>query len=184
MSRASPRKRSCKIRAAKRHESATLFRQDSVTRMKRLIRALGSIVLGSALFAGAAEAQGGGPPGGDIRAIVVAPGIAGVVYAGTTGAGVFRSDDRGLTWSAASTGLRYKNIQALAIESSNPSTLYAAGWLEDAGGWSEVYKSTNGGTTWTAVNSGLEFTLVSALAIDPNNSSTIYAGTCLECSKA
>jgi hypothetical protein len=71
-------------------------------------RILGPIFLAIGVFAGTVDAQGGGPPGGDVRAITIAPGNTGVVYVGT-GAGVFRSDDGGATWSAANAGLTYKD---------------------------------------------------------------------------
>jgi photosystem II stability/assembly factor-like uncharacterized protein len=71
-------------------------------------------------------------------------------------------------------------IQALVIDPSSPSTLYA-GTFE--GG---VFKSTNGGDSWSAVNSGLSSSMFSggpaktpvyALAIDPGTPATLYAGT-------
>ena len=49
-------------------------------------------------------------------------------------------------------------VNALAIDPSNPATLYAG---TERGG---VFKSTNGGSSWTAVNSGLTITFVPALA--------------------
>ena len=62
---------------------------------------------------------------------------------------------------------------ALAIDPSNPSTLYAG--TDYAG----VFKSTNGGGTWNPINSGLSDGYVNALAIDPGNSNIVYAGTLL-----
>ena len=61
-------------------------------------------------------------------------------------------------------------IYALAIDPTNPSTLYAGTW---GGG---VFKSTNGGGNWRAVNTGLTSTNVRALAINPTTPSTLYAG--------
>ena len=55
-------------------------------------------------------------------------------------------------------------IAALAIDPSNPATLYAG---TEGGG---VFKSTNGGGSWSAINNGLNTTFViSAIVIDPDN---------------
>jgi len=74
------------------------------------------------------------------------------------------------TWSAINSGLTNTHVIVLAIDPSNPSTLYAG----TEGG---VFKSTDGGGSWSAINSGLTNTHVWALAIDPTNTSTLYAGT-------
>jgi photosystem II stability/assembly factor-like uncharacterized protein len=66
------------------------------------------------------------------------------LYAGTIGGGVCRSDDRGLTWRAASDGLTGFDIFALAVDPTTPTTLYAS---TDNG----VHKSDDGGLTWRAV---------------------------------
>ncbi len=60
-------------------------------------------------------------------------------------------------------------IRALAIDPSNPATVYAG----TAGGG--VFKSTDGASTWNAVNAGLTSTWVAALAIDPSATTTVYA---------
>ena len=60
-------------------------------------------------------------------------------------------------------------VQALAIDPSSPSTMYAG-----TGGFG-VFKSTDGGASWTAINTGLTHLRVPALAVDAN--SVPYAGT-------
>jgi len=62
-------------------------------------------------------------------------------------------------------------VNAIAIDPSSPSTLYAGT------SWGGVFKSVDGGTTWNTANIGLTDRLVSAIAIDPTNPATIYAGT-------
>jgi len=62
-------------------------------------------------------------------------------------------------------------VQALAIDPTTPSTLYAGTW---GGG---VFHSTNGGGSWSPVKTGLSDLEVTALAIDPHTPSTLYAGT-------
>ncbi|MEI6205239.1 MAG: FG-GAP-like repeat-containing protein [Desulfuromonadales bacterium] len=62
-------------------------------------------------------------------------------------------------------------VYTIAIDRSNPQTLYAGTW---GGG---VFKSTNGGSSWSAINSGLTKSTINALAIDPSTPQTVYAGT-------
>lgn len=93
------------------------------------------------------------------------------VYAGT-GNGVFKSIDRGTSWTAANTGMTFASVHALAIDPhTNPSTVYAG---TDDG----VYKSTDGGKSWTTVNNGLTSGYIYALTVDPTPTPTVvYAGT-------
>ena len=87
---------------------------------------------------------------------------------------MFQSTNSGGSWRAA--GLPNTNVQALAIDPSTRSTLYA-GWGSDVGGLIRggVYKSTDGGGSWSAVNTGLSYMYVDAVAIDPSTPSTLYA---------
>jgi photosystem II stability/assembly factor-like uncharacterized protein len=89
------------------------------------------------------------------------------LYVGTYVDGVYRSDDRGLTWRAASDGLTGFDIFALAVDPTTPTTLYAA---TDNG----VHKSDDSSLTWRAV--GLPGQSVWALAAIPTMPTTLYAG--------
>ncbi len=88
------------------------------------------------------------------------------MYAGT-GGGVFRSADKGATWTAASQGLTTQYVRSLAP--SADGTLYAGTY---GGG---VFRSTDKGATWMATNQGLTTQNVKALA--PSANGTLYAGT-------
>jgi photosystem II stability/assembly factor-like uncharacterized protein len=73
-----------------------------------------------------------------------------------------------------------REITALVIDPSTPTTLYAG--TRSAENWSgstdgSVYKSTDAGQSWTLVNSGMGVVHIRALAIDPKNPATVYAGT-------
>ena len=50
--------------------------------------------------------------------VVVDPADSSVVYAGTTGGGVFRSPDAGVTWAAFSTGLDSSVVLTLSFAPS------------------------------------------------------------------
>ena len=60
-------------------------------------------------------------------------------------------------------------INALAIDPTNPSVLYAA---SAAGG---LYRSSDAGASWTAIP-GLQVPIVHSIAIDPSDPSRIYTG--------
>ena len=115
------------------------------------------------------------------------------IYAGTLwGAGfsmggIFKSPNGSAGWTALSFGLN--GIQSLAIDPSNPATIYAGpivdmvGFLSGGG----VIKSTDGGATWNAANTGLPtisgmangsttttIAGINGFAIDPSNPATIY----------
>ena len=62
-------------------------------------------------------------PPSSVRCLAVDPHHPGVVYGGTRGDGVLRSDDDGQTWQHA--GLAGQTITALAISPMEPETIYA-----------------------------------------------------------
>ena len=74
---------------------------------------------------------------------------------------LFKSIDGGASWSQLPI-TSYGRI-ALAIDPSNPNTVYAGS-----------YRSINGGVSWTSLS---VYGYVVALAIDPVHPKTIYAGT-------
>ena len=91
-------------------------------------------------------------------------------------AGITQGEDITFTlladvWTAANSGLpENTKVNAIAIDPSNPETVYAG---TSGGG---VFKTTDGGDSWAAADSGLPTSLtVNAIAIDP--SSPVYAGT-------
>src|SRR5215467_465579 len=89
----------------------------------------------------------------------------------TTGARpLWKSDDSGATWRPLD-GLPFALPQALVVDPSTPTTVYAA--TKDLG----IFKSLDGGVTWTGVNSGISGTNIQTLAIDPVHPQTLYAAT-------
>jgi len=63
---------------------------------------------------------------------------------------VFRSTDSGGTWTASNARMTNLYVNALAINSATPTTLYAG---TDGG----VFESFDAGGTWAAINAGLPF---------------------------
>jgi hypothetical protein len=95
----------------------------------------------------------GGPEGGQVYCFAVAPNPAGggLVFAGTSNAGVFVSDNYGASWSAVNTGLDYYSVEALAAVPNN-----GGGYSVFAGMTTEgPYKTTDNGARWSLANNGL-----------------------------
>jgi len=96
----------------------------------------------------------------------------------------------GNVWTRA--GLEGLNISALAVDPSNPGTIYAGidgtgPAFTSSGTGVHVFKSTDGGISWNEVSNGLppppapgdvypRMARVSSLVVDSNNSNTVYAG--------
>jgi len=98
------------------------------------------------------------------------PTVSPLQSAHSGGSGVFKSGDRGGTWTESNTGLGTNHIAALLIDSRTPSTVYAAG------PGTAVFKSTDWGNTWAVSSSGISGD-VSALVQDGLNAAVLYAVT-------
>src|SRR4030042_19286 len=113
-----------------------------------------------------------GPYGGYIVSTSIDPSNPKVLYAGTWGSGVFKSQDGGQSWQPANHNLDNFYINSLAIDPTHPSTIYAGTYKN------QVYKSKDGGNTWIWSGTGMQAqAVVYTIAIDPLASSTLYAGT-------
>jgi len=106
---------------------------------------------------------------GSVQSIAIDPLQPAIVYA-STGQGVFKSIDAGVSWTLKATNQNALSSRALVVDPNFPAVLYVAG---DAG----VYRSSNGATNWLSANSGLGNQTVRSLAINPVASSTLYAAT-------
>jgi photosystem II stability/assembly factor-like uncharacterized protein len=78
--------------------------------------------------------------GFDVRALAADPLNANLVYAGTQGEGVLRSEDRGQTWSPA--GMTGQVVKSLAVSPHEPGVLYAG--TKPA----SVFVTRDGGASW------------------------------------
>ncbi|MFN8548718.1 MAG: T9SS type A sorting domain-containing protein [Candidatus Eisenbacteria bacterium] len=92
---------------------------------------------------------------------------AGTLFAGTAALGVFRSNDDGVSWSAANLGVEGERI--LCFARTPGAVLAGAEFQSSAHGG--VFRSTNGGGSWIAA--GLQGQTVFSLAID---NGFLYAG--------
>jgi len=67
------------------------------------------------------------------------------VFVNNYGGGNFLSTDGGVTWASASNGYTGADVIDIAVDASNPATVYATGR-------SGPFKSEDGGRTWTGIN--------------------------------
>jgi len=95
-------------------------------------------------------------------------------YMGTTGGGLWKTDDMGITWRNISDGyFKTGSVGAVAVAESDPNVVYVGmgehavrGVMTHHG--DGVYRSTDAGKTWKRV--GLELTQhISRIVIDPKN---------------
>src|SRR5437660_52937 len=95
-------------------------------------------------------------------------------YMGTTGGGLWKTEDLGLTWRNVSDGFfKTGTIGAVAVAESDPNVVYVGmgehavrGVMTSSG--DGVYKSTDAGKTWKKI--GLDETRhISRIVIDPKN---------------
>ena len=84
----------------------------------------------------------------------------------------------GGSWNpVAGIGLpQFSVVAGLVIDSNNPKTIYAVGYLSSVSMGTGIFKSSDGGDTWTAL-SNVPDGQIPPLAIDAHDSSTIYAGS-------
>lgn len=107
-------------------------------------------------------------------------GISGTSTPPTLGNGIWKSTDGGASWSLSSNGLprvagagsSYFDVLSLAMDPSNPDTLYASAHDPDTFE-SEIYKTTDGGANWTPANTGITSTDVRDILVDTDGH--IYA---------
>ncbi|MEO5579535.1 MAG: glycosyl hydrolase [Gemmatimonadaceae bacterium] len=98
-------------------------------------------------------------------------------YAGTTGGGVFKTTDGGMTWAPASDKYFGGTIGAVAVSESNPDIVYVGtGETPIRGNVSHgdgVFKSTDAGKTWSSV--GLSDTRqIGRVRVHPTNPDIAY----------
>ncbi|MCI1278511.1 MAG: hypothetical protein LKG23_05950 [Nitrospira sp.] len=144
--------------------------------------ALGSLQAGAQAASFSGGSEGGAPlnleqahPGQEsaatadigntsIQALTV--GTGGVIYAGSFGMGIFRSADRGGSWTSANQGVTDPFV--LCLTTGKDGAIYAGTFR---GG---VFRSRDGGKSWQPINKGLKRLEIKALMMDAKG---LYAGT-------
>ena len=100
-------------------------------------------------------------------------------YMGTTGGGLWKTEDMGITWNNISDGFfKTGSVGAVAVSESDPNVVYVGmgehairGVMTHHG--DGVYKSTDAGKTWKKI--GLDLTQhISRIAIHPKDPNIVY----------
>jgi photosystem II stability/assembly factor-like uncharacterized protein len=116
-----------------------------------------------------------GPGSGVVRALAATPSNPSTVYAGLEAGGVYRSSDRGTTWSFAGSGLNlHETVHALVVDARRPDVLWSG---TDQG----IYRSTDGGATWSLVHHGGALALVENPASGILYAAPAQGGPILDC---
>jgi len=94
-----------------------------------------------------------------------------LIYVGTVGEGVWRSEDGGRTFARRSRGMFVEcDVRALATHPANLKLIYA--------GTNEgIYRSDDRGDTWARLDSPLPYLVTWSLLVSPHDPETIYVGT-------
>ena len=108
-----------------------------------------------------------------VRAVIVHPIRTGIVYAATSGNGVYKSINGGKTWSAINLGLANLTVRDVAMDPARPETLFAG--ASTGGG---IHRSFNGGLSWTqSADPDAGTFAVEKIRFDPLDANRIYAAT-------
>lgn len=163
-------------------------------RLRSRLARLGLAILLATCFSGMALASSATPKqlvsalhwrsvgpyiGGVVIAVTGVEQVPHRYYMGSTGGGVWESNDYGQTWKNISD--KYfdnNNIGAIAVAPSNPKVIYVGTGNPDIRNTmltgDGMYKSTDGGKKWT--KDGLAAThVISCIVVDPKNPNVVYA---------
>ncbi len=117
--------------------------------------------------------------GGRVVAVAGDPLNTQVFYFGSTGGGVWKTTDGGLTWENVSDGFfKRASVGSIAVAESDPNVIYVGmGESTIRGNVSHgdgVYRSTDAGKSWTYL--GLEKTRsIAKVRVHPKNPDLVYA---------
>jgi photosystem II stability/assembly factor-like uncharacterized protein len=126
------------------------------------------------------------PPGGE-RAVIpfgtitmiaeseVQPGL---LYVGTEGGGVWRTEDDGTTWTDVRQGLPRKWVSRVVTSKHDVGTVYVSltGFREDDFA-AYLFASEDSGKTWTPIAGNLPAESVNVIREDPLHAGVLYVGT-------
>src|SRR6476660_6549539 len=113
---------------------------------RRVVRAVMMLLLLSPTYPAFGQPGPFDPQAASIQALTVVG--TDVLYAGSFGLGLFRSEDRGTTWMKSGEGVSDPFILSLAT--AKDGTVYVGTFREG------VFRTTDQGKSWQSVNAGLK----------------------------
>jgi photosystem II stability/assembly factor-like uncharacterized protein len=121
--------------------------------------------------------------GGRCTALAVHPANPDVLYIGSAGGGVWRSDDAGQTWTSQWHDQPVLNVGSLAIDPRSPDTVYCgtgeANGSADSYAGVGIFRTQDGGQTWTMLASSSSGGIprrIGVIAVDPFDSTHLILG--------
>jgi PKD repeat protein len=96
-----------------------------------------------------------------------------VLYAGSANAGVWRTDNKGVSWYSLTDQMMIGTVIALEIDYTDANTCYF-------GGGGQIYKTTDGGTTWNMTGNSTFQAIhvwVNDLVMSPIDNQKLWAAT-------
>ncbi|MFN8062029.1 MAG: hypothetical protein U0Q12_22950 [Vicinamibacterales bacterium] len=156
---------------------------------RHLVFVIGLLALAPSLGARAADVDpsllGGlawrsiGPyRGGRVTAVAGVVGQSQVYYMGSTGGGVWKTEDAGITWRNVTDGfVKTGSVGAIAVAPSDPNVVYVgmgeACLRANLSSGDGLYKSTDAGRTWTHI--GLpDSRQIGRIRVHPTDPSLVY----------
>ncbi len=135
-------------------------------------------VYDSTLYDGLRYRSVGPYRGGRSTAVTGVPGAVHTFLMGTTGGGVWKTDDAGMHWRNISDGHFGGSIGSVAVAASDPNVIYVGTGSDDIRGNTSTgrgaWKSTDAGTTWTFI--GLrEAGQIGRIRVHPKDPDLVYA---------
>ncbi len=142
--------------------------------MRGWLGIVAALLLGGCAAGSAPTWQGIGPNAQPIVSLAVSSLNPPTLFAGSSGQGLFRSQDSGETWTAVNNGLPAGlTVSSIVLDESQVGLVYLG---TDAG----IFRSENNGNHWRSASVGLPGDVngaVTALLLSPLDSTTLYAGT-------
>ncbi len=153
-----------------------IARDYAVRRAEEASRRLSPLGIGGSNWVSLGPTNGAGR----VTAIAPHPSLAGTVYVGAAGGGVWKTSDGGVSWTPLTDGINDLSVGALAVAPSSPNILYLGtgegGYAIDFIPGIGMLTSNDGGATWALPSSVVASTFY-RISVHPGIPLELVAGT-------